>query len=231
MVLCGGRGTRLRTSTESVPKPLVEIGGRPVVWHVVMIYAAQGFKRFELLTGHKGSQIADFAASCDWPDGVEVSCTDTGEESHTGERVRQAFEADPCSSACITYADGLSDIDLSSLVGFHAEGKRAATITLVRPRLPFGVARVVGDEIEGFTEKPISDQWINGGFMVFGRSALESIRPGEVLEQGPLERLAANGELGGFRHEGFWFCMDTYKEQVALNDLWEDGKAPWAIWT
>ena len=230
MILCGGRGTRLRTGSEPLPKPLVEIGGMPVLWHVVQIYAAQGFKEFQLLTGHQGARIEQFAESCNWPEGIAVRCIDTGEDTLTGGRVAQAaqFSDGP---VCITYADGVADIDLADLVRFHCQHQMAATMTLVRPELPFGIAQLDGDRVTGFVEKPQSSDWINGGFMVFERRALAAVGLDDVLERAPLASLAADGQLAGFRHQGFWDCMDTYKDQVALNDLWQDGRAPWVNWS
>jgi glucose-1-phosphate cytidylyltransferase len=203
----------------------------PVVWHVIQIYAAQGFDRFELLTGYKGQMIKSFVAEASWPSGIEVICVDTGEDTPTGGRVARAASAHPDEAICVTYADGVADIDLNALLGFHRESGSAATVTVIRPELPFGVARLEGDRIVGFAEKPRSDSWVNGGFMVLEPSAHASIGADEVLEQGPLERLAELGTLSAYRHLGFWFCMDTYKDQVALNDLWEDGEPPWRIWT
>ena len=202
----------------------------PVLWHVVQIYAAQGFTEFELLTGHRGDMIEAFAAACDWPEGVTVRCIDTGEETQTGGRVKLAFDANPAERVCITYADGVASVDLARLLSFHSDSGSLATMTIVRPELPFGVAMTDGDFVTGFIEKPVSSEWINGGFMIFEREALSSIDEDEVLERGPLERLAGERKLAGFRHEGFWFCMDTWKDQVALNELWQDGKAPWVIW-
>lgn len=231
LILCGGRGTRLQTGARPLPKPLVEIGGMPVVWHVVRLYAASGFTRFTLLVGHRGTEISDFAASADWPDGVSVECLDTGEDTPTGGRVQRAVEhygfTEP---ACVTYADGVSDVDLDAVLDQLEKPGIEGVVTVVRPELPFGVARLDDDLITGFEEKPVSDDWINGGFMAFSPEALDSIGADEILERGPLERLAERRALAAHRHRGFWFCMDTYKDQVALNDLWEDGSAPWRNW-
>lgn len=231
LILCGGRGTRLQTGSRSLPKPLVEIGGMPVVWHVIQIYAAQGFSQFELLTGHRAGEIEAFVQSIEWPNGVNVTCIETGEDTPTGGRVRRAVDLGEGGTICVTYADGVADLDLNSLLGFHSGQGAAATVTVVRPELPFGVARMDGDRIVGFAEKPQSHEWINGGFMVLNEEAQAEIGESDVLERGPFERLAARGELAGFRHEGFWFCMDTYKDQIVLNDLWEDGRAPWRNWS
>jgi glucose-1-phosphate cytidylyltransferase len=231
-ILCGGRGTRLQEHTREIPKPLVEIGGRPIVWHVVRIYAAQGFRRFLLLTGHKGELVAEFAAAEPWPEGVDVRCLDTGRDTPTGGRVRRAAAELGEGTTCVTYGDGVADIDLDALLAFHAAHRGQATMTVVRPALQFGVTDLDGDgRVTGFREKPRSEQWINGGFFCFETAALHAIADDAVLERGPLERLAAHGQLYAYRHEGFWDCMDTYKDAVLLNDLWADGRAPWRIWS
>jgi glucose-1-phosphate cytidylyltransferase len=232
LILCGGRGTRLQEHTQLVSKPLVEIGGRPIVWHVIQIYLAHGFDRFLLLTGYRQDQVASFVTSQRWPSGVDIRCLDTGEESPTGERLRRAAEVVGGERCCVTYADGVSDVDLGALLGFHTEHGAAATMTVVRPRLQFGVAELGGDGVvRGFTEKPRSEHWVNGGFFCFEPAALRRIGPDTVLEREPLEQLARSGDLRAFRHEGFWACMDTHKDAVELGDLWAQGRAPWRIWT
>lgn len=230
VILCGGRGTRLRERTESVPKALVEIGGRPILWHVVQIYAAQGFDRFLLATGYMGEAVEEFAAAERWPDGVRVDCVDTGLDTPTGGRIAALADRLGGERFCVTYADGVADVDLGELLEFHAAQGARATVTVVRPNLQWGVAELDGDEVAGFVEKPRSEHWINGGFLCFEPEALGYLDPESVLERAPLERLAAEGQLRAFRHEGFWDCMDTYKDAVVLNDLWSAGRAPWRIW-
>jgi len=230
VVLCGGRGTRLREKTESIPKPLVEIGGRPIVWHVIGIYAAQGFDRFLLATGYLGEQVERFAAAERWPDGVEVECVDTGLDTPTGGRIAALGPRLAGGTFCATYADGVADVDLGALLDGHREAGLAATVTVVRPDLQWGVATLEGDRVAGFVEKPRSEHWINGGFFCFEPAALDCIGPDSVLERTPLERLAAAGELRAHRHEGFWDCMDTYKDAVVLDDLWRAGDPPWRTW-
>jgi glucose-1-phosphate cytidylyltransferase len=230
VILCGGRGTRLRERTREIPKPLVEIGGRPIVQHVVELYAAQGFRRFLLATGYRGESIERFAAACRWPEGVHVQCVDTGLDTPTGGRLKllePLLGDEP--SLCATYADGLADIDLARLLHFHEGHGALATMTVVRPELPFGVAELDGGDgrVLGFHEKPRSERWVNGGFFCLRAGALEYLAHDSVLEREPLQRLAAAGELRAFRHAGFWECMDTYKDAVALNDLWASGAAPW----
>ena len=230
VILCGGRGTRLQEHTQAIPKPLVEIGGMPIVWHVIQLYAVQGFRRFVLATGYRGELIERFVAGHAWPAGVEVECVDTGLETQTGGRIK-LLESRLAGEErfCVTYSDGLADVDLGALLAFHAAHGSLASMTVVRPRLQFGVTEIEQDgRVTGFREKPTSEHWINGGFFCFSASALDYMDGDSALERDPLERLAAAGELRGYRHEGFWECMDTYKDAVALNDLWASGEPPWA---
>jgi len=209
----------------------VEIGGRPIVWHVIQIYLAHGFRRVLLLTGYKGEQLEAFARQEPWPAGIEVHCLPTGEDTPTGGRLYLAAEALDGESFCATYADGVADIDLRDLVTYHERNGATATMTVVRPELQFGVAALNGDGlVRGFVEKPRSEHWINGGFFCFESPLLELLSAESVLEREPLEQLATRGELRAYRHEGFWDCMDTYKDAVVLNDLWAQGRAPWKLW-
>lgn len=228
-ILCGGRGTRLQEHTREIPKPLVEIGGMPILWHVIELYVAQGFTRFLLATGYKGALIDEFVARCEWPHGVEVLCVDTGPDTPTGGRLKMLERHIGGARFCATYADGLADIDLASLLRFHAAHGAPATMTVVRPELQFGVADLAqdGETVLGFTEKPRSEHWVNGGFFCFEPQALTYMTLDSVLEREPLRSLAAEGRLRAYRHEGFWECMDTYKDAVMLNDLWAGGPAPW----
>jgi glucose-1-phosphate cytidylyltransferase len=232
VILCGGRGARLREQTQTLPKPLVEIGGRPILWHVMQIHAAQGLRRFVLCTGHRGELIEEFVAAERWPAGVQVECVPTGEDTPTGGRVKLVQDRVEAGTFLATYADGVADIDLGAQLDFHREHGGAATMTLVRPLLQWGVARLDGGtRVGGFEEKPRSEHWINGGFLCLEPRVFDYLDERSVLERDPLERLAAEGELHGWRHEGFWECMDTYKDAVELNDLWERGEAPWRIWS
>jgi glucose-1-phosphate cytidylyltransferase len=231
VILCGGRGTRLQEHTQAIPKPLVEIGREPIVWHVIQIYAAQGFRRFLLATGYRGEQIEAFAGSHNWPEGVSVRCLDTGLDTPTGGRLKLAGESLRGRAFCATYADGVADIDLNRVVEHHHAAGTLATMTVVRPELQFGVAEINGDgRVSGFHEKPRLDHWINGGFFCFEPGALDYIGEDSILEREPLERLAADGQLFAYRHQGFWKCMDTYKDSVLLNDAWSRGEAPWKLW-
>ncbi len=237
-ILCGGRGTRLRvqgTAAEGggqeIPKPLVEIGGLPIVWHVIQLYAAQGFERFLLATGYKGGLIERFAADAAWPRGVRVRCVDTGLDTPTGGRIELLEERLAGERFCATYADGLASVDFDGLLAFHAAHGKLATMTVVRPELQFGVTELDAGNgrVLGFREKPRSEHWINGGFFCFEPGVFDYLERHSVLERDPLERLAQDDELRAHRHEGFWECMDTYKDAVALNDLWASGEAPWRM--
>jgi len=230
VILCGGRGTRLREQTETVPKALVEIGGRPILWHVIGIYAAQGFERFLLATGYLGEAVEEFVAAEPWPEGIAIECVDTGLDTPTGGRIARLADRLDSDAFCATYADGVADIDLGALLSFHTEHGGLATMTVVRPHLQWGVAELGPDgQVEGFAEKPRSEHWINGGFFCFEAGAFGYLDKDSVLEREPLARLAADGQLRAHRHEGFWDCMDTYKDAVVLNDLWAGGEAPWKV--
>jgi glucose-1-phosphate cytidylyltransferase len=229
VILCGGRGTRLQEHSQELPKPLVEIGGLPILWHVVQLYAVQGFRRVVLATGYKGELIERFVAAQEWPEGLIVECVETGLETPTGGRIKLL---EPLLAGaplfCATYADGLADIDLGALLAFHEGHEALATMTVVRPQMPFGVTELDDDgRVRGFREKPRSEHWINGGFFCLDARVLDYLSHDSVLERAPLESLAADGQLRARRHEGFWDCMDTYKDAVALNDLWASGDAPW----
>jgi len=232
VILCGGRGTRLQERTQSIPKPMVEIGGRPILWHVIQIYLAQGFTRFLLLTGYLGEQVERFVADEPWPRQAEIKCLPTGEDTPTGGRLHLAAGELGGESFCLTYADAVADIDLGALLAYHNGHRAGATMTVVRPELQFGVAELAEDgTVLRFEEKPRSEHWINGGFFCFSAAVLELLEPGSVLEREPLRSLAASGRLRAFRHGGFWDCLDTHKDAVLLNDLWARGGAPWKLWS
>jgi glucose-1-phosphate cytidylyltransferase len=230
-ILCGGRGTRLQEKTHAIPKALVEIGGKPILWHVIRIYAAQGFRRFMLLTGYLGDMIADFAVGERWPGPLEIECVDTGADTPTGGRVARVADRLRDGTFCLTYADGVADIDLAAQLAFHGREDALATMTVVRPYSQWGIAVIDGGErITGFQEKPRLDYWINGGFFCLEPGFLDYVEETSVLERDPMERVAAEGRLAAFRHHGFWDCMDTYKDAVTLEDLWNSGTAPWRVW-
>jgi glucose-1-phosphate cytidylyltransferase len=195
---------------------------------VIQLYVVQGASEFVLATGHKREMIEAFVAATAWPDGVSVTCVDTGEDTPTGGRIhrlKDRFE----STFMATYADGVADIDLAALLDHH---HGAATVTVVRPELQFGVALLGEDDrVTGFQEKPRSDHWINGGFFCFEPTIFDYLADSSILEREPLEGLADDGELHAFRHTGFWACMDTYKDATRLNDMWAADAAPWKLWT
>ena len=225
VVLCGGRGTRLNGR----PKALVEIGGVPIVAHVVGLFAAQGVTRVLLLTGHEADRVAAWAAGAEWPAGVRVECADTGPDTPTGGRVHAVAARLP-ERYFLTYGDGLAAIDLRALAAGHAAAGAVATVTVVRPELPFGVATLdARDRVLAFREKPRSEHWVNGGFLVCEAAIVDQLAPDAVLERAPLERLAAAGRLRAHRHDGFWACMDTYKDALRLNELWASGDPPWVL--
>ncbi len=214
-----------------MPKALVEIGGRPILWHVIGIYAAQGFDRFLLATGYLGEAIEAFVDAENWSGDLSVECVDTGLDTPTGGRVSRLAERLGEEHFCVTYADGVADVDLDSLLGFHRGHGALATMTVVQPHLQWGVAELSADgRVNGFVEKPRSEYWINGGFFCFEPQVFEYLSEDSVLEREPLARLAVDGQLRAYRHEGFWDCMDTYKDAVVLNDLWARGDPPWTVW-
>ncbi len=253
VLLCGGMGTRLREETEYRPKALVEIGGRPILWHLMRTYYQYGYRKFILCLGYKGSMIKDYFLNyqCmqndftlrlrsgshhvwnhldeieDW----EITFVDTGQETQTGGRlyrVRHHIQED-CFLA--NYCDGLSDIDLDALVAFHREKNKVATLSGFHARSRYGVVRVNGEGIVNYwQEKPLMNDLTPGGFFVFNRSIFDWLDPDCILERGPLEALSKAGEVALYPHDGFWYCMDTFKEAVALNEMWHNGEVPWKIW-
>ncbi|MBI4198893.1 MAG: glucose-1-phosphate cytidylyltransferase [Chloroflexi bacterium] len=254
VILCGGKGARLREYTEVVPKVLVEVGGKPILWHIMKIYGAFDFNDFVLCLGHMGDKIkqyfleynswrtTDFTLRLGAPldqaryfsDGAEpweITFVETGIETNTGGRLKRIERYVDGDDFFATYGDGLADIDLARLLAFHRGHGRIATVTAVNPRSNFGILQIDGDgRVTAFQEKPRLDAWVNGGFFVFDRRIFDYLTENSVLETEPLERLAAEGEVVAYRHEGFWACMDTYKDTVELNATWNAGGAPWGIW-
>jgi glucose-1-phosphate cytidylyltransferase len=231
VILCGGRGERLAEHARSIPKPLVPVGGRPILWHVISLHIAQGFTDFLLLTGARGDRIAAFAERAGWPADVRIRCLDTGGDTPTGGRLHHAADVLGGERFCLAYADAVADIALGALIEHHDRVGGDATMAVVRPRLPFGVARLSadGDRVRGFDEKPVSEQWVNAGFFCLEPAVLARLRADSVLEREPLSALAREGRLAAYRHDGFWHCMDTPKDVGALNDLWgaDPAGAPW----
>jgi glucose-1-phosphate cytidylyltransferase len=257
IILCGGRGTRISEVNPLLPKPLLPIGERPVLWHIMNVYAHHDAKHFVLALGHLGDEIRRFflqfhALMCDFtvelgrPDSLEyigahreadwrVTCVDTGLDSLTATRVRRAAAAIPGDGpVMVTYGDSVGDVDITALMKAHRSHGRLATVTAVRPPGRFGELVLDGEVVERFDEKPqTSGGSINGGFMVFEREAIERFIPTDadvMLEREPMSGLAAAGELVAFEHHGFWQPMDTPRERDLLEGLWRSGEAPWKVW-
>lgn len=254
VLLCGGLGTRLREETEFRPKPMVEIGGRPILWHIMKGFAQHGLREFVVCLGYKGGVIREYfldyeAMNNDVTIGLgneswiqhhgahgeqdfEVTLAETGAETMTGGRVKRIRRYVQDDTFLVTYGDGLSDVDVSRLVRFHREHGRIATVTAVRPISRFGVLQIADDgSVSRFAEKPRAEGWISAGFFVFDRRVFDYLGGDDcVLEEAPLARLAAEGQLRAYRHEGFFYAMDTFREYAALNEMWKSGKAPWKTW-
>jgi glucose-1-phosphate cytidylyltransferase len=252
VILCGGLGTRLREETEFKPKPMVEIGGKPVLWHIMKTYAYYGFRRFILCLGYKGEVIKDYflnyeAMSNDFTihlgqenkiayqsnhpeQDFDVTVVDTGLKTMTGGRVKRIERFIDSDTFMVTYGDGLANVDIDALVAFHCQHGRLATLTAARPPSRYGLLEMTADgQVQRFREK-MQAEWINGGFLVFNRRMFDYLDLDCVLEREPMERLAADGQLMAFRHEGFWIGMDTYREYEMLNQMWDSGDTPWKVW-
>lgn len=251
-LLAGGMGTRLMEETVSKPKPLVEIGGRPILWHIMNIYAAHGFNEFVLALGYKGDQIRDYfinyhklnndlsvsladgkiethGADCEnW----NVHCVDTGQPTGTGGRLKRLSSWLKDGTFFMTYGDGVCNVDIKKVYDFHRSQKRLATVLAVRPPVRFGSLAIEGDKVAQFEEKPVAAEgWINGGFFVLEPEVLKFIDGDDVMfEQAPLKRLAEEGQLSAYRHEGFWQCMDTLRDVRHLETLWKTTQPPWKVW-
>jgi len=252
VILAGGLGTRLAEETTVKPKPMVEIGGKPILWHIMNIFAAGGVKEFYIACGYKGEVIKEYFSnfrlyhadltvdmhkgrvdfrnnqSPDWL----VHLIDTGNNAMTGGRIKRLSDWIKDDTFMMTYGDGLANIDVSKIVTFHRAHGKLATILAVRPPARFGGLEFDGDQIVNFLEKPqIGEGWINGGFMVLEPEVLNYIEGDDtVFERGPLENLSKDGQLMAYRHEGFWQPMDTLREKDLLQELWKSGNAPWKIW-
>ena len=247
VLLAGGKGTRLMEETTTRPKPMVEIGGQPILWHLMQLYAAHGFKEFLIACGYKGEMIKEYfrtlpirtsdyvmnladgsveiikGTDLDW----RIGAIDTGIETTTGGRILRMRRL-ISGTFMVTYGDGLGDVDLTALVAFHRAHGRLATVTAVRPPARFGALTLEGAYVREFAEKPqVGDGWINGGFFVFEPGVFDYLDENESLERTPLERLSSENQLMAFRHEGFWQPMDTLRERQLLEALWQSGKAPW----
>lgn len=251
VILAGGLGTRLSEETSLKPKPMVEIGGRPILWHILKIYSSHGINDFVICAGYKGYIIKEYFANYflhmsdvtfdmsnnsveihqknaePW----KVTVVDTGDETMTGGRIKRiAPYVD--GAFCCTYGDGVGDVDIKALIDFHQKSGRKATLTGVQPPGRFGSLEIEGDSIHAFQEKPVGDgSWINGGFFVLEPSVFDEIDgDASIWERKPLESLAAQGELGIYKHEGFWRPMDTLRDKIDLETMWDEGKARWKTW-
>lgn len=253
VILCGGEGTRLKPHIEDMPKPLVEIGGRPILWHIMKLYSYFGYEDFILCLGYMGHKIKEFFINYeewkyfnlklkngnisnrkDFNNDVKdwnISLIDTGLESNTGERIRRIEKYIDNEIFFVTYGDAVSNIDLDNLLDFHKKGKKIATITCVKPLSQFGLIRIDEENrITEFKEKPLLAQWVNGGFFVFNKEIFKYLEENDILEVQTFERLARKRKLSAYKFKGFWRCMDTYKDIISLNNLWHSNKCPWKIW-
>jgi glucose-1-phosphate cytidylyltransferase len=253
VVLAGGMGTRLREETEFRPKPMVEVGGRPVLWHIMKNCAAQGFVDFVICVGYKGELIKDYflnyeARNCDFTVTLgrnestkyyenhsesdwKVTVVDTGLHTMTGGRVKRASPYLGNEPFMVVYGDGLANVNLKDLSAFHESHGGLATVTTVRQPSRFGILDVNQDHrVVSFKEKPLTDTYVNAGFFIFEPKVIDYLDFNCVLEQEPLQALASNGELFAYRHEGFWQPMDTYRELLMLNEIWESETVPWKVW-
>lgn len=251
-ILAGGLGTRLSEETSVKPKPMVEIGGQPILWHIMKGYATFGFKEFVIALGYKGDIIKDYfvnyrlrnhsltvtlssgevavhdGETLDWI----VHLLDTGSDTQTGGRVKRLAEYVGNETFMLTYGDGVANLNIAALLEFHRRQGKLATVTAVRPPARFGNMTLDKDSVIRFEEKPqIGEGWINGGFFVLEPGIANYIESDATLwEQEPMERLAADGQLAAFRHTGFWQCMDTLRDKRLLDTLWQTGEAPWKVW-
>ncbi|MGH2920596.1 MAG: glucose-1-phosphate cytidylyltransferase [Gaiellaceae bacterium] len=252
VILAGGVGSRLSEETHLKPKPMIEIGGKPILWHIMKGYSTYGVNEFVICLGYKGYLIKEYFANyflhmCDVTFDIarnqmevhqstaepwRVTLVDTGEETMTGGRLRRVLGYVNDGDFCFTYGDGVADLDMNALIGFHRQRGTIATVTAVQPPGRFGAMEVKGDRILRFQEKPRGDDaWINGGFFVLSPEVGRYLGDDDtVWEQQPLRRLAEDGQLSSFRHDGFWQPMDTLRDKSQLEELWTSGEAPWKVW-
>lgn len=253
IILAGGLGTRLSEETATIPKPMVTVGGRPMLWHILSIFGAHGIRDFFVALGYRGDVIKEYLLnysslsasfrvslrdhslhvldSAEVPD-WQITAVDTGERTETGGRIKRAAAYIQGDTFMVTYGDGVADIDIRALLAFHQAHGRLGTVTAVRPPARFGRLALDGDRVTRFGEKPQSEEgWINGGFFVLNRRVLDYIHGDDaVFERQPLESLARDDQLRAFFHDGFWQPMDTLRERSLLDDLWTSGRAPWKVW-
>jgi glucose-1-phosphate cytidylyltransferase len=252
VILAGGYGTRISEESHLKPKPMIEVGGKPIIWHIMKLYSAYGINEFIVCLGYKGYVIKEYFANYflhmsdvtfdmknnrmhvherhaePW----KITLVDTGEKTMTGGRLLRVREYLDGETFCFTYGDGVSDVDLGSLLSHHQEGGRLATITAVQPPGRYGALDFEDGRVIAFQEKPLGDGgWINGGFFVLEPGVFEYLRDDStVWEQDPLKQLASGGQLNAYAHHGFWQAMDTLRDRLLLEDLWQGGKAPWRCW-
>ncbi|MCP4809307.1 MAG: NTP transferase domain-containing protein [Proteobacteria bacterium] len=224
IILCGGYGTRMGSVTGTLPKPMVDVAGRPLLWHVMRCFADRGATRFVLCLGYLGDVVQTWLEQTPLP--WDVEAVDTGRDTLTGGRLLGVRERLEGRSAFVTYGDGVADVDLPGLLAHHRREGRHATVTALRPRSRFGVLDLNGGAVTRFREKPLLDQYVSGGFFVFEPPAFDALRPDEMLEQGALGRLADANQLSAWRHEGLWISVDTPRDLAEINRL-ADGGAPW----
>ena len=253
VLLAGGLGTRMREETEFRPKPMVEVGGRPVLWHIMKVLGQQGITDFVICAGYKSEYIKNYfynygASNLDFTVRLgdqsttvfhgshdefdwTVTVADTGEATSTGGRIKLIEKYVAGESFLATYGDGIADIDLSALTAFHKSHGRTATMTVTQPTSRFGVVEIEDSGlVKQFREKPKVNDWINMGYFVFEPGIFSYLDLESVLEEEPLRKLASEGEIGAHKHSGFWQPMDTYRESLLLNNMWDRGQAPWKIW-
>jgi glucose-1-phosphate cytidylyltransferase len=255
VLLCGGLGTRIREETEFRPKPMVEVGGRPILWHIMKYYAHFGLHDFVLCLGYRGAVIKDYFLNYEamnndftislgnknqiWfhgdhaERGFNVTLAETGLETMTGGRLKRAarYLADS-ETFMMTYGDGLSDVDIGALLEFHQSHGKLATVTVVNPPTRYGLPQMDdGNRVVRFAEKPVASDWASAGYFVLNRKVLDYVEcDGTAFEREPMERLAQEGQLMAYQHRGFFYPMDTYREYQWLNETWSAGRAPWKVW-
>ncbi len=229
VILCGGRGTRLGEHGRSLPKALISIGGKPILWHLMQIYSSYGVDDFVLCLGFLGDEIRDYFSGSSIRG--NITFVDTGQDTNTGgrlKRVREHVSGDDV--FCVTYGDGLADINVRDLIGFHRSHGKVATVSAVHPYSNFGIMEIGDDaSVLRFREKPLLREWINGGFFVFDARIFDYLEDDSTLEREPFEALSAKGEMMAYQHNGFWKCMDTFKDSLEFEKIWQEG-APWKVW-
>ena len=235
VILAGGYGTRISEESHIKPKPMIEIGGKPILWHIMKIYSAHRINDFIICCGYKGDQIKEYFSKYEYADDIakkwDVQLVDTGEDTMTGGRLKRIKDHID-DTFCATYGDGVSDVDINRLISFHKEKKSLATLVAIHPPERFGVLNLSGDYVTEFHEKHRGESsWINGGFFVFEPKIFDYLQDDStVLEKTPLETLAKEQQLTAFKHNGFWYPMDTLRDKSHLEKLWASEKAPWKIW-